>query len=691
LLPWLVLGPLLALAGLAVLLAIMRRARGAGWRLAAFATLALALINPSLVRERREPIKDVAVVVVDQSPSQSIGDRRPRTERALADLTRRLERFDDLEVRVVRAGDGTGGAAAVNETRLFEALTHAVADVPRRRVAGAVLITDGQVHDVPDDPARLAELGPVHTLLTGARDEGDRRLSIVQVPTYGLVGKPVEMTIRVDDMPGRQTPEAAVTLRQDGGAPRVLRVPVGVDIHLDIAVAHGGQNVVELEVEAARQELTLSNNRAAAVINGVRDRLRVLLVSGEPHAGERTWRNLLKADPAVDLVHFTILRPPEKQDGTPIRELSLIAFPIRELFEIKLDEFDLIIFDRYRRRGVLPSMYLENVAHFVEKGGALLEMSGQGFATPLSLFRTPLGGVLPAAPTGEVVDQPFRPKVTELGRRHPVTAGLPGDGDGSDGADGEPSWGRWFHQVEVTPNGGAVVMEGAGGRPLLVLNRVGEGRVAQLASDQIWLWSRGFEGGGPQAELLRRLAHWLMKEPELEENDLRARVDGNRITVERRSLDRDPRAVTLTTPSDQTRTLEMTETKGGPATATVVAGEPGIYRIGDGERSALAVVGAINPPELADMRTTPDRLAPVAQATGGGIHWAVDHDGPGQRGLDVRRTRPDRPQTGSDWIGLRANGDHVVSGVTDTPLLPAGVVLLLALGGLVAAWRREGR
>ncbi|MGQ9371862.1 hypothetical protein [Azospirillum sp. ST 5-10] len=683
LLPWAVLAVLFGAAALVLLLGLVRRARGVAWRILAFAVLALALLNPSLVHEEREPIKDVAVVVVDESPSQNIGDRKARAERALADLTARLERFDDLEVRVVRAGHGSGGGEAINETRLFEALSNATADVPRRRLAGAVLITDGQVHDVPENVAKLAGGGPVHTLLTGEREEGDRRLAIVQAPSYGIVGKPVELTIRVDDLPGRQSTTAALTLRQDGGTPRVLQVPVGRDVHLELPIDHGGQNVLELDVEAARQELTMANNRAAVVVNGVRDRLRVLLVSGEPHAGERTWRNLLKADPSVDLVHFTILRPPEKQDGTPIRELSLIAFPIRELFEIKLDEFDLIIFDRYRRRGVLPQMYLENIARYVQQGGALLESSGQGFSSPLSLYRTPLGEVLPAEPTGQDIDRPFKPTVTELGHRHPVTAELPGDR-----AEGEPEWGRWFHQVEVRPNGGSVVMEGAEGRPLLILNRVGEGRVAQLTSDQIWLWSRGFEGGGPQAELLRRLAHWLMKEPELEENDLRTHVDGNRITVERRSLEPDPRSVTLTTPSDETSTLEMRAEPGGRTVATVVAAEPGIYRVTDGERTALAVVGAVNPPELADLRTTGERLAAAAEATGGGIHWIADQ---GDDGIPVRRTRPDRDQSGDDWIGLRANGDYVVKGVSDVPLLPVAAVLALALATLLFAWRREGR
>ena len=442
-----------------------------------------------------------------------------------------------------------------------------------------------------------------------------------KAPSFGLVGKPVTVTVRVEDMPGNQSPDAVVNIRQDGGAPRPFRVPVGRDMPLEFTLDHGGQNVFEMEVASAPQELTLANNRAAVVINGVRDRLRVLLVSGEPHAGERTWRNLLKADPGVDLVHFTILRPPEKQDGTPIRELSLIAFPIRELFEIKLDEFDLIIFDRYRRRGVLPQLYLSNIASYVENGGALLEAGGASFATSMSLYRTPLGAVLPGEPTGEVIERPFKPTVTELGHRHPVTSGLPGDVPPGAPAGAEPSWGRWFRQVDVTPLQGSVVMEGVDSRPLMILNRVGEGRVAQIASDQLWLWSRGYEGGGPQAELLRRLAHWLMKEPELEENDLRAKVEGNRITIERRSLEPDPRSVELTSPSDAVRGVDLVEDGNGLATASLLATEPGIYRISDGERTALAVVGAVNPPELADVRTTGDpwnrrRMQAEAASTG---------------------------------------------------------------------------
>ncbi|WP_119680071.1 hypothetical protein [Indioceanicola profundi] len=693
---WVVLA-LAAIAAIGIGIAVWRRARGAGWRTLAVSVLVLALLNPSLVQEERQPIKDVAVIVVDQSPSQNVGDRRERTERAVAALQEELARHEDLEVRIARTADAAGPeGGAIEETRLLEAMTRAVADVPRRRIAGAVLVTDGQVHDVEEALPTLEGFGPVHALLSGERKEADRRLAVLQAPSFGIVDREVTVTVRVDDLPGNnQGGIATLNVSQDNRPARPFRVPVGMEVPLTFQVEHGGQNVIELEVDEGPGELTLANNRAAIVVNGVRDRLRVLLVSGEPHAGERTWRNLLKADPSVDLVHFTILRPPEKQDGTPIRELSLIAFPIRELFEMKLDEFDLIIFDRYRRRGVLPNMYLANIAEYVQRGGAFLEASGPTFSTPLSLYRTPLGTVLPGEPTGDIVETPFTPAVTGLGQRHPVTAGLAplpaGEQPTDDAAPVEGKWGRWFRQMDVVPTSGSVVMSGADGRPLLILDRVGEGRVAQLTSDHIWLWSRGFEGGGPQAELLRRLAHWLMKEPELEENDLRAPVEGNRITVERRSLEPDPRPVQITSPSGETTELVLEEHGNGTATGTILATEPGIWRITDGERTALAVVGAVNPKELADMRTSPEPLAPVAEATGGGAFWLADYDGGSSAIPAVHRTAPGRDAEGRGWLGLRANGDYVVSGVNQVPLLPAALVLLLAIGLTLAAWRREGR
>jgi hypothetical protein len=689
LLPWMMVGLLAAAGVLCLGFGILRRAPGLGWRAIAIAVLLAALINPSLIEEQRAPRRDIAIVIVDDSPSQSIGDRRQTTEAALAAIKERLAHEPNLDLRVIRAGAAQPGAGDEG-TRLFAALDRAMSDVPRQRLAGVVMITDGEVNDVPvgDSKALAQAVGaPLHVLLSGRPDEGDRRLVVAQAPSFGLVGKQVQLTIRVEDLPesaattGEDQNEARVTWRKDGGARQQIMVPVGRAVPLTVSIDHGGPNVLELEVAPGRRELTLVNNRAVVVVNGVRDRLRVLLVSGEPHAGERVWRNILKSDPSVDLVHFTILRPPEKQDGTPIRELSLIAFPIRELFDTKLDDFDLIIFDRYSRPGVIPQAYLENVVRYVRNGGAFLEAAGPNYGTPMSLSRTPLGSILPAEPTGQVYEEGFKPQLTDLGRRDPVTDGLPGTGPRG----GEPSWGRWFRQVDARVHRGVTVMTGDRGDPLLVLDRVGKGRVAQLLSDEMWFWARGFEGGGPQAELLRRLAYWLMKEPDLEENDLRATVDGDRLVVTRQSLEPDDHPVTVTSPDGSSRSLKLTPEHGGRSSGSLTIDQMGLYRVTDGSRTALAAAGPLNPIEFADVRTTPAKLAPVAAATGGGIFWVGSGKVP-----EIRRVSPDRAAAGKNWMGFRANGDYTVTGLSETPLLPAVAALLLIVGGLLAAWRREG-
>lgn len=686
LLPWPAISVLAAAAAMLLAVGWIRRARGMAWRTLVFTVLLLTLANPSAVLEDRSPLDDVGVVVVDDSPSQGIGDRHAQTEAALAKLKEQAKALKHFELRVVRT-TGQDSDLKDSGTRLFKALDEALADIPRQRFAGAVMITDGQVHDVPTADAARQLGAPLHALLTGTRNEGDRRLTVVKAPGYGLVGKQVTLTVRVDDLPASGSQPGGQTrlaIRHDGGAETSVPVPIGEDAKIPLVLDHAGQNIFELSVEQGPRELTLLNNRAVAVVNGVRDRLRVLLVSGEPYPGERALRNILKSDPSVDLVHFTILRPPEKLDATPVRELSLITFPVHELFDIKLKEFDLIIFDRYRRRGELPNNYLQNIVDYVKNGGALLVSVGPSFASPLSVFYTPLSDVIPAEPTGQVIERGFRPKVTELGKRHPVTADLPGADDP------KHPWGRWFREVPVRPKGGLTLMSGSDGSPLLQLQRIGKGRVAMLASDQMWLWSRGFEGGGPEAEILRRLGHWLMKEPELEEEALQAEVDGNRIKVIRRSLDPKPVSATVTAPSGKTSTVPLKDEHGGRSSATLTADELGLYRISDGKHIALAAVGPLNPLEFRDVRATGEKLEPAAQATGGSVRWLAEGGVPELRQIGAARGYAGAGVVGS-WVAFKSNGDYVVTGVRQAPLLPALLVLLTALATLALAWRREGQ
>ena len=687
--PWQIIAALGAVAVVLIVWGLLRGARGSFLRILAVGVLVLALFNPRLESETRESQPDIAIVVVDESSSQNAGNRRQQLRDALNDVERKLKRFNDLEVRVIRGQETEDG------TELFGELDRALSDMPANRFAGAVMITDGQVHDVPkvrsaddqraggDAAAKATQEkeryeAPIHVLLTGEPDERDRRLVVERAPAFGIVGKKVKIAVKIEDRPGQSSRSAGLDIRVGGGEPRRVDVPVGQTRNVEIEIEHGGTTIVELEVERMPGERSLVNNRAVVAISGVRDRLRVLLVSGQPHAGERTWRNLLKSDPAVDLVHFTILRPPDKNDFTPLNELALISFPIRELFEVKLHEFDLVVFDRYIIRFVLPPAYFQNIEKYVRNGGAVLTALGPDFAGLRSLFHTPLGNVLPGAPTGKVIEGGFRAAITEKGRRHPVTAGPAVQR-------AEKSWGRWFRQIDAEARDGDTLLTGNDGKPLLILNRVEKGRIAQFLSDHIWLWARGFDGGGPHAELMRRLSHWLMKEPDLEEEDLRATVDGDQLTIVRRSLSPDVPPVKITAPSGTTEIVTLKPAVDGSATANVTVKETGLYRIEDGNRRAMAAVGALNPPEHSDLRASSDKLAPIVEASGGGVNWIA-------KGLpDFRRIKPGRNAAGNNWLGLTRNGAYVVTGVRQAPLLPALLFLVIALSMMMLAWWREGQ
>jgi len=678
---WL-LGFAVVLAVVLIAVSLWRRGAGAWWRIIAYAAIIIALINPSALREEREPVTDVAVLVVDRSQSNTLDDRTSLTDSTAETMRTHLEAEPGLELREVEVSDTlsmnqTGDAGG---TQLFSAIESAIADVPAERLAGIVAVTDGQIHDLA--PRALAISGaPFHALLTGRQDEADRILTIEDAPRFAIVGESITLKLRVDDRGATGDPVPAdINLRLDGEPLPPITVTTGITQEIEIELEHGGENVIEIEAAAGPSELTLENNRAVAIANGIRDRLRVLLVSGEPHAGERTWRNLLKADPAVDLVHFTILRPPEKQDGTPINELSLIAFPTRELFSVKLQEFDLVIFDRYRRRGVLPVAYLQNVANYVDNGGALLMAAGPDFASPFSIFRTPLAGVLPAAPTGDIISQGYYPQVTDLGQRHPVTSGLPGADQSP------PNWGRWFRLIDAELATGNTLMEGPGNKPLMVLDRVGEGRVAQLLSDHAWLWTRGFEGGGPQAEMLRRLAHWLMKEPDLEEERLRARAQGNTLTITRQTMEEAAPPVSVTRPDGTTEQVMLSEEGPGLFTARMEIDQMGLYRLDDGTQTAITAAGPLNPKEFADVRVTEEHVADLVSETKGSVRYLDETDAP-----SIRRIRPGRDAAGSSWIGINANSEYAVRAVSEHKLIRPELALLIALGAFMLAWRREGR
>ncbi|WP_062012644.1 hypothetical protein [Aureimonas sp. AU4] len=680
---WTVIALLAVPAVLLALALVMSRLRGSLVRVGAICALLLALLNPVVLREERDPLKSVVALVLDRSQSQSIGERTAQTDAAAEALKASLATHPEFEVRTVEARSAGEGDAT---TALFGALQGALRDVSPARVAGAVMVTDGQVHDIPETAAALGFRAPVHALVTGRADEFDRRLDVVTAPRFGLVDQPQSLSFRVvEEGPRASQNPVDVQVFLNGDLIQRLQAVPGRETAISVTLPRAGKNIVEMAAAVAPGEITPVNNRAIAVIDGIRENLRVLLVSGEPHAGERTWRNLLKSDAAVDLVHFTILRPPEKQDGTPINELSLIAFPTRELFVEKIDDFDLIIFDRYQRRGVLPTLYYDYIAQYVEKGGAMLIASGPEFAGPDSVANSPLAAVLPAMPTGTVDQRAFRPTLSELGRKHPVTRDLPGSNASP------PSWSPWFRSIDIDRPRGETVMTGPDGKPLLVLNRAGEGRVALLLSDQGWLWSRGYEGGGPHVPLFRRLAHWLMKEPELEEEALDAKGADGQLTVVRRTIGDDPGPATVVTPTGRAVPLALTQGEPGEWRGSLPASELGLYQVANGELRALANVGPVNPREYREAISTTQKLEPIAEGSGGSVRRLAAAAG---SEVEVPRVVPvgvRADAAGRDWIGLRTTEETVLRGVDRTPLFAGFLGLAVLLLALSATWYREGR
>ncbi len=670
LIPWLALWGLVGVA--VVLWGVYVTLRGKAWlfRALAMTVLAVALANPQWIQEQREPLKDIVAVVMDRSESMNFRGRTETAQAAYDAIRRQIEADDTLELRIAETDPGADG------TDMYIALQSALSDAPRDRIAGAVMITDGQIHDIPKDTKDAQKLGPIHAMIVGGDDEIDRNIEIQSAPSFSIIDQKVEMRVQVND-PTAKTVPVGITI--NGEAQPDQTVKVGEPQMVSFTLDQRGENLVVLSVDGIPNELTLANNLASARISGVQDRLRVLLITGEPHAGARVWRDLLKSDPAVDLVHFTILRPPSKSDNVPTEEIALIAFPKAQLFREKLDEFDLVIFDHELRPQVLEEAYLDRVARYVEQGGALLVAAGPPYPGSYMLYNTPLGGVLPGRATGEIVDGKFVPQLTALGKRHSVTATLSTEG-----------WGPWMRYMKMESGNAEALMQTPDGHPLLLLKRVGKGRVASVMSDQLWLWARGYDGGGPYAELIRRTAHWLMKEPELEEELLKLEAGAApEIKARLQTMSDTPGKLELTGPDGKTLETDWSMTSPGHYQATLPANGLGLYRAKSGKLSAVTLRGPTHPREYLDLRATADKIQPLATATLGGV-YKLGADGtpnlPRMQRVDDRGNA-----SGSDWFGLRKRNAYAVRATESTTLLPGVIGMLLACAFMMLAWRREGR
>ena len=651
------------------------KASGNLFRFLFMVIIILSITNPLIISENRESIPDTVAVLLDLSPSQNINNRKENALKTYENIKIQLEKTDNLEVRYKTIKGEKG-------TNIFKPLSSLVGDIPNNRLAGAIIITDGQIKDLPEIN-NLDFNAPINFLITGNKDEYDRRLIIEESPRFGIVGEEVTIKLKVEDI-NSTVPNALVTINMNNDTKQSRSIPIGESVNITLPLERAGITTLNIEVEEGKNELTLKNNETVISINAIRERLKVMLVSGEPNMGLRNWRNLLNSDPSVDLIHFTILRPPNKQDLTPVGELSLIPFPTRELFQLNLKDFDLIIFDQYHLRGILPQYYLKNIVEYVVNGGALLDTAGPSYAGQYSLSLSPLQSILPTEPTGELIIKEFTPKITNHGMRHPVTANLQDINEDQE----ENNWGSWYRMVEGIAVDGDVLLEGPEKRPLLVLNRIGQGRVAQILSDQSWIWTRSEENKGPQADLLRRLVHWLMKEPDLEENELSAKFENNTLIIKRNSLVPDLKPVTTISPNNEINKIELVDIGNGQQIASILEPEPGIWKLSSGNSSISIIIGNYNSFEYLDVRANDYDIKPISEHTLGSINWINANNNyqvPKINFLDKEKIKK------NNNINLIKNKQFYVKSLDQISIMPWYLALILSILLLFIGWYRESR
>jgi hypothetical protein len=669
------------LLGLAALLLVLigfafyRRARGALWRLLTATLFLLLLAQPIKEEQQLQPLPDIALLVIDESLSQTLGERSQQMAAFLPKLQTALGNAPDLEWRELRV-------KGQDRTDVFGMVRQALNDIPSARRAGVIMLSDGQIHDAANAAKSWDPQLPLHLLLTGNSNEQDRRLAVISAPHYGVVGETVDVKLRIITSAADDRQALPITVKALNGDEQIIEAAPQQDVTLKLPLKHAGENAFIASIPSVANELTAVNNRAVLRIQGVREKLRVLLVSGDPHPVARTWRNLLRADPAVELVHFTILRPPYKQDMTPVQDLSLIPFPVQELFEEKLSGFDLVIFDRFRKQLMMPPSYFANIADYVKRGGALLEAGARDYDQPLSLYQTPLQTVLPTRPDGEAMTTEFIPSLTARGREHPVTRTL---GDAK-------SWGPWYRQSPATLERGDVLLNGAEDLPLLILSEIEEGRVAQLTSDAMWLWARGHRGGGPATELLRRIAHWLMREPELAEDRLQTSVTAKgddyelMITAPTATATAQDRQVQMALPDGTTQQIALTDQQ-GRLSAKLTLTQRGPVLLQWRGKEQLVLIGDPDAVELQEVMASDKPLLPLIEATRGGILPLSELS----ETINLRRTEKGDRQAGQNWLGLVQNHQSVTLSASAQPLVPAWLWLILLMGCTMLGWRREGQ
>jgi len=616
----------------------------------------LILLSPVVVKEIREYLENKIVVVMDNSASMNVASRKELADRALGQIK---QQFPKNEIVLINN---------VKDSNLFSLLLNNVHILPLSRLGGVVFITDGQVPDAPKDSAILKNMFPINAVIIGSKNEFDYKVSITQSPKYAIVGDNIFIKVKAEVDGKRISPNQSITLNieKDGENLTSEDIIIGEEKEFEFKLEHAGQNIFEFSIPNIEGEISNINNKTAVIINAIRDRLKVLLVSGKPHIGERAWRNLLKSDPSVDLVHFTILRSPYSFDLTPSSQLSLIAFPVDELFQRKINDFDLIIFDKYVHYGMLNDRYFSNIAEYVKNGGSFLFEMASDRLEP-AIFDSELANILPINPRisqQEIIKGKYVPALTDKGKYHAITSGLEIDAK---------DFKEWTSQVSLLQTKGENLLKGLENNPLLIVDKVGKGRVALLASDNIWLWSKYPTSRGAYIDLQRKLAHWLMKEPELESGYIKVTRNGENLDIAQRFSDNSLYKINLETPDEQVKEIELLK-NGAWLEASFSLGQNGTYKLYNDNGKAFFVVGNADDSEFENIVATNDNFKNITSLSGGKISWYGVND-----------------SVAASDFKFNNKKSYEVKGINKINLFSPWLYMALILLGAIYVWNRESK
>ena len=671
--PWittlLVLG-LLVLAVLGVRQALALQVPRRRWTLAGMRALtalgtALFVLQPQWISERMQEVQGRLAVLLDVSRSMSVresGSARSKTraERA-AELVKRLQKGTPApelyafgaDARPLRVGELDGQELASEDDTRIERALEQVNTSMGDELGAIALVSDGADLTPGWTPERLTRLGVrVHTVAVAQeRDAPDDAITAVQADAVAFLRQDAQVEVSVRSTRKGASP-LTVGLRHEGEI--VSETEVALDARglgkavLPFTVTRTGRAVYSVSLPLAEGDAVPENNERAFLMRVSRDKLRVLLLCGAPTWDTRFLRAFLKADPAIDLITFFILRTNNDLTMASADELSLIPFPTDELFREHLESFDLVIFQDFNYGPYQVGGYLPRIRDYVVAGGAFAMVGGIRSFGPGGYDGTPIAEVLPvdmAPGAAAISEQPFQPVLAPELARHPVVELVP------DPRENARAWSELAplagaNQLLAARPGASVLLthpserDGQGGpMPVLAVGSAGKGRVLALGSDSTWRYSittAGLRGDASAYDRFwDRALRWLSRDPTLEpaqlETDRERYGPGGHIDAHLRL--RDERYQPLAERSFELRVLDegnriksaqsVGSDASGNARATLSAPRaPGAYRLAvvDEARGVLAEQGFLVEAagdELANPQPRPELLRAVAEVTRG--------------------------------------------------------------------------